>query len=95
MRELYSDEDIDVLVEIDDILTDGVFIHTNVKNFSVSRMKKFYSIWGEILVRLRLEGWKHVYAIPPGSKEEKWEMMFGFKDTGIEVSCYKLMILEL
>lgn len=95
MREFYTDDDIDVLVELDDVFTDGVFIHTNVKNFSVSRMKKFYKVWDGIVERLRLEGWKHAYAIPPSSKEEKWEKMFGFKDTGIEVSCYKLMILEL
>lgn len=95
MRELYSDEDIDVLAEIDDVFTNGVFIHTNVKNFSVSKMKKFYKIWDGILNQLRAEGWIHVYAVPPGPQEEKWERMFGFKDTGIEVSCYKLMILEL
>lgn len=95
MREFYSDSDIDILVEMDDVFTDGVFVHSNVKNFSMSKYKKFHRVWEEVLVRLRMEGWRHVYAIPPSSKEEKWQRMFGFKGTGIEVSSYKLMILEL
>ncbi len=39
MRVLYSDEDIEVYAEKSAEITSGVFIHTNVKNFSLSIVK--------------------------------------------------------
>ena len=95
MRVLCSDEDIEVFAEKSAEITSGVFIHTNVKNFSLSKYKGFMVIWGKLLIQLKAEGWRHLYAVPPGPAEEKWERMFGFKDSGLQVSDYKLMILEL
>lgn len=95
MRTLYSDEDIEVFAEKSAEITSGVFIHTNVRHFSLSKYKGFMLIWDKLLIQLKAEGWKHLYAIPPGIREEKWEMLFGFKDSGLEVGGYKLMILEL
>lgn len=95
MRLIYEDEDIEVFVESCTDITSGVFIHTNVKQWSLSKYKKFLVVWGCIMTRMRSEGWKHLFAVPPSPSEEKWEMLFGFKDSGLEVSGYKLMILEL
>ncbi len=91
MRTLYSDEDIDVSVEEYDEFYEGVFIHTNVKQFSLSKYKKFKHIWIHVRAGLRLEGYKYVLALPPGDKERKWESMFGFEPTGIFVKGQEIM----
>jgi hypothetical protein len=45
--------------------------------------------------KLKSRGIKKVFAIPPSSKEEKWEYLLGFKDTGFTVGSNKLMVLSI
>lgn len=95
MRTLYSDEDIDILDEEYYEIEDTVFIHTNVKAFSLSKMKKYKVLWEHLKLKLKSQGYKTIMCVPPGAKEEKWESMFGFKPTGEYVRDKKLMFYVL
>lgn len=88
---LYEDDDITLLAEIAPSFMDGVFLHTEVKQFSLSKMKKYISLWGEIVPYLHEQGHRNIYALPTDSVAEKWETKFGFKDTGVFFEGQKIM----
>lgn len=89
---LYKDEDIELTMEYYEIIP-GWGLHTKVKSWSLSKYKKFISIFGEILQSLSKEGITKLYAIPPTKLEEKWQMLFGFKDSKMRINTYKVMEL--
>ncbi|CAB4170010.1 hypothetical protein UFOVP1528_49 [uncultured Caudovirales phage] len=73
----YKDADVTCFLE----KTDGVlFIHVDVKHWSVGVYKKFKRILKEILDNLDAEGYKYLFAYNV-HQDEKWAMfvsMFGF-----------------
>jgi hypothetical protein len=95
MEVIYSDDIVDVSIEICPEITTGVFIHTNVKSFSVSKYKRMLVIWANICSKLKEDGWEYVYALPPGKKEEKWETLFGLEFAGLLINKHKLMRRKL
>lgn len=97
MKILYSDDTIDVMDEEYYDLDGSVFLHTNVKKFSLSTYKMFKKlIWPSICDLLRIQGYHTVFCVPPGEKEEKWERMFGFKHFSDQyINGHKLMIYRL
>lgn len=95
MEIMYTDEDITISLEYYENLNMH-FIHSNVTNWSLSKYKKFLLIFGTILNSFRERDIKTVFALPPSEKEEKWERLFGFSDTGqIINNKYKLMRLNV
>lgn len=88
---LYNDEDIKVIAEIAPSFMDGVFIHTEVKTFSISKYKKYKKIWDSILTCLDAGSIKNIYALPTDDVAEKWETKFGFVDTGVYYEHQKIM----
>lgn len=92
MEVLYSDEDIVISSEWSDKLN-GFIVHTKVKNWSLSKYKKYLLLVGKELNKLREKGIVEIFAIPPTEKEEKWENLFGFKDSGFRLGKYKIMRL--
>lgn len=95
MYTIYSDENIDILIEEDEYLQRGVFIHTNVKKFSLSMYKNTQRVFKEICQSLKPYGVNYILALPPGDKEQKWQEHFGFSYTGIKVNKLKLMRIYL
>ena len=93
MEILYSDEDIEITIEL--IGEDSTcFGHTLVKSWSLSKYKKYLKIFAIEKEKLRLRGITRVFALPPSEREEKWERLMGFIDTGFKVGPYKLMVLK-
>lgn len=90
---VYFDEDVKVSLEWVDVLN-SYAIHTKVNEWSLSKYKKYLSVFAEILNTLEKEGVTKIYAIPPSEKEEKWEELFGFKDSGLRIGQYKIMELD-
>jgi hypothetical protein len=93
MEVLYSDDDITISLQYYE-KTNMYFIHSKVNQWSLSKYKKYLLIFGGILNNLKDKNILTVYAIPPSEKEEKWESLFGFKDTGMKVQEFKLMGLS-
>jgi hypothetical protein len=90
MEILYHDEDITVSIEFL-YLIEGYLIHTKVRKWSLSKYKKYLNIYGYILNLLIDRGITRLFALPPSKKEQKWEELFGFKDTGTRINNYVLM----
>lgn len=90
---LYQDEDILVTAENEEDIIDGIFIHTKIDSITPSRLRRFKNIWKELIEALNSAGIKNIYATPLEIKDEKWERVFGFKDTGLRLEGYKLMKL--
>lgn len=88
MFEIYSDEDINISMEKFPLLPKGWLLHTKVNSWSISKYKKYLLIFGNLLNNIQDN---KLYAIPPSEKEEKWQMLFGFKDSGLRVGSYKIM----
>lgn len=95
MELIYSDDILDVSIEICPQIKTGVFVHSNVKSFSVSKFKRMLIAWAWVCQTLKEQGWANVYALPPSAKEEKWETLFGMYYTGIKVNKCKLMRRKL
>ena len=95
METIYSDESIDVFLEEVEEIEKGVFIHTNVKQFSLSTFKKFKHIFLNICEIVKDRDIQYLLAIPPSNKEQKWQECFGFTYTGILVNKQKLMRIYL
>lgn len=96
MYTIYSDENIDINIEIDSDIERGVFIHTHVKKFSLSMYKNTHKVFKEICEELKLHhGVDYILALPPGEKEQKWQEHFGLTYTGIKVNKLKLMRIYL
>ena len=93
MEILYTDEDITISLEYHEN-TKMYFVHTKVISWSLSKYKKYILIVGKELNKLEIRGIKQVFAIPPSEKEEKWQMLFGFSDTGMRIKEYKVMRLQ-
>ena len=88
---LYEDEDVHVVFELAPTFMEGVFIHTTVKNFSLSKMKKFKQLWPHIVGYIHNIGVYNIYALPTDDMAEKWERQFSFIDTGVTYEGQKIM----
>lgn len=77
---LYKDDDIEVTMEWYPTL-EAWGLHTKVKNFSPNKLKKWKKLFAEFLTYMNKQGINKFIAIPPTEKEEKWQKLFGFKDT--------------
>lgn len=88
---LYDDSDIKVVIETAPSFLDGVFVHTNVKEFNLSRYKKYKSLWKDIVAYLGEIGVDNIYALPTDDKAEKWETKFSFVDTRVTYEGSKIM----
>ncbi len=88
---LYQDEDILVTAENEEDIIDGIFIHTKIDSISVSKLKKLKKVWNLLTEQLYSIGVNYIYATPLEEQDEKWERVFGFKDTGLRLEEYKLM----
>jgi len=97
MKTLYSDDTLDIMEEEYYGLPNSVFVHSNVKEFSLSNYKFWKEFaWPSVCQLLRLQGYKMIFCVPPGAKEEKWERMFGFTHFNDEyIDGYKLMVYRL
>ena len=93
MKTVYEDNDVIVKLEWFEELK-AYTIHTEVHNWSLSKYKKYIHILGKILNNLKSEGHTKLYAIPPTEKEQKWEELFGFKETCMTYGNYKIMELD-
>jgi hypothetical protein len=92
---LYIDSDVEVYITWIEELQ-GINIHSTVRTWSLSKYKKYISVLSIILLDFKSKGIKKVYAVPPTEKEEKWEALFGFKDSGLRTICkHKIMELEI
>ena len=89
-KQVYSDDDI-VLNLVYFAEQKVCFIHSDVKKWSLSKYKKYLLIFAEILNQLHKEGIDELFAVPPTEKEEKWQGLFGFTDTGHKIDSYKVM----
>lgn len=94
MEILYSDEDVDLSVEYLEE-TNSYFLHSTIRNWSLSKYKKYLKVLAVEMEKLKNIGAQRVYALPPTYREEKWETLFGFEDTGFVVGTSKLMVLNL
>lgn len=95
MKTLYSDEDIDIMEEEVYTIPGAVFLHTNVKQFSLSKYKKIHRVWQQLRKDLASQGYFYVLCVPPSAKEEKWERLFGFEHTGTNIKGKKVMFFLL
>ena len=93
MKILYQDEDGTVLLQYVEAV-DEYFIHTHVYSWSLSKYKKYIKIFGGILADLREQGITNLKATPVTGKDEKWEELFGFVDSGIRIGQRKVMELD-
>lgn len=91
MYTIYKDDDVEVLVEKEPDIMEGVFLHLNLNNWSVSKFKRYQQILKMITKQLRDNGMNKIYATAPPGKPEKLIKMFGLKETGITFSGFKLM----
>src|SRR4030042_5937416 len=89
-KTVYSDEDI-ILHLVYFTEQNLCFIHSEVKKWSLSKYKKYLLVFAEILNQLHKEGIDELFAIPPTEKEEKWQGLFGFVDTGHRIEGYTVM----
>lgn len=93
MEILYTDEDITISLEHFE-KNNMYFVHTKVINWSLSKYKKYLLIVGRELNKLKSRGIVEVYAVPPTEREEKWQMLFGFSDSGMRIKEHKIMRLQ-
>jgi len=93
MIKVYDDKDVVVSLEWSEVMN-SYFIHTDVKAWSLSKYRKFLGILGKLTTDLHARGFEYLYALPPTEKEEKWEELFGFEDSGERIGDYKLMRLH-
>lgn len=91
---LYEDEDIQLVVESAPSFMEGVFVHTQVKHFSKNRYKKFQKKWMEVIEYLNSCDIYKIYALPPDEVAKKWQVMFGFVDTGVTYEGQVIMKYE-
>lgn len=90
---LYKDEDIEVFMEWYPML-EAWGIHTTVHNFSKDKLKHWRKLFQEFLEHMKEKGITKFVAIPPSEKEEKWQRLFGFKDSGLYLANY-YKVMEL
>ena len=90
MEILYKDEDAELYIEWCETLN-GYLLHTTIHKWSLSKYKKYLIILGREINKIKE---KEVFAIPLTEQDEKWERLFGFKDTGMRVYNYKIMRLS-
>lgn len=93
MKIVYSDEDITLSLQYVEQYN-LYFIHSTISSWSLSKYKKYISVFSKVLNDLNKEGVEVLYAIPPSEKEEKWQKLFGFTETIHMIGKYKLMEIK-
>lgn len=89
---LYKDEDITVEMEWYPMLN-AWGIHTEVRQFSKEKLKHWRLLFKEFLNHMKQFNITKFIAIPPSKKEEKWQKLFGFKESSLSIAGYKIMEL--
>jgi hypothetical protein len=85
MITLYSEEGNGfVNLSVDDKL-DVYVLHVELKSWSKSEYKRYKKVFKVIKDRLKQVGITEVFSITDSKKERKFNLMFGFKPTGMLV----------
>ena len=82
MRILYKEEGNGFLGLSRDEVLDIFVMHVDLHIWSVSDYKRYLIIFGNVLNLLKEVGITEVYSFVDTPKDEKFNMMFGFIDTG-------------
>lgn len=84
MRILYQEEGNGFLgISLDKEL-DIFVLHVDLKIWSVSEYKRYLKVFGFYLNILKESGIKEVFSFCDSPKEEKFNKLFGFQETGLE-----------
>lgn len=76
----------------------GWCMHTEITDWSLSHYKKYLNVLANALITLKNRGIVEVFALCDTEKEVKFDLLFGFKDTGLVAtgeSGNKMFILHL
>lgn len=95
MEILYTDDNIEVCLEVCKEISSGPFIHISVRKFTVSKYKCILEVWNDLQDVLSDRGYSRVYAIPPTLHQEKFIKMFGFRNTSVFFDHKNVMVREL
>lgn len=90
---LHEDENIAVWMEWYPMF-DAWGLHTEVRKFSKDKLKQWRQMFQEFLNHMKTKGITKFIAIPPTEKEEKWQRLFGFVDSGFRLNT-TIKVLEL
>lgn len=96
MITFYEDDDITVQGETNELHPNEVFIHCVVDNWSVTKYRKFLTIWSVILDELAEKGCIRVNSIIPKNdmRTRRFQTMFGLRPIQ-EVRDYVRYALEV
>lgn len=76
-------------------IENGIFLHLEIYNWSLSKYKFFLKAWKRIQEKLVEDGHEFGYATAPPGMPEKLIRMFGLEYTGLVSNGYKIMRIRL
>lgn len=76
-------------------IDDGIFLHLELNNWSVSKYKLYLKIWKEAKKRIKDMGYEYAYATAPPGMPEKLIRMFDLEYTGVHIQGFKIMRTKL